>query len=711
MTKKVRCCKTLRWARASSNLAGCLVAAALLVAGAALPARSGENWPPIPPEELALKDDPLNPGAHAMILYREMHTDDVKRFQTHYYRIKIFTEKGKKYADIEIPYLEKQQQVEDIQARTVRPNGTAVDFNGQVFDKVVVKAKKLKFRAKTFTLPEVQRGSIIEYSYKVRWGKKAPDVLRHPEKYIVRGTHSMLTAHWIVQHKLSTRRARFSIRPIPSAHIEWAWMGLPKDVAPRRQPDGTIQLEVENILAFQEEEYMPPENVLKSRVDFFYVLGFGGSPKLFWRKQAEQRAEGVEKFIGNSERIRRAAAALISSNDSPEEKLRKLYARVLPRGLMREKTEKERKRKKLKKNKNAEDVLKGGHGSHDDFNRLFVALARAAGFEAAIVLVSGRKDHFFQENVLDAGQLDTQVVVVRLGEEELYLDPGTPYTPFGLLLWDRTGVKGFRVEKPGVKGWGVEREGGVPVTTPSLYRELLSARVERVGGVPVTTPEPRSADALTERRATLKLGEDGSLTGKVLVAFHGQEALRRRLAAIEEDKLGRRKQLEEEVKGWFPAGAKVEIEKVSHWEDPEEPLRVEATVEVPEFAVSAGRRLLVPLGIFQTKEKHPFEHAKRVHPIYFRYPWEEKDDVILELPARYQVEAMPEAQKVPAGDALYEISCEKQPSGLQVRRRLVMNALLLPQKVYPGLRNFFSKVKAGDEQLAVLQAMEVGQRE
>ncbi len=211
--KEERCCKTLRWARAGSNLAGCLVAAALLVAGAALPARSGEDWPEIPPEELALKDDPHNPGAHAIILYREIHTDDVEGFETHYYRIKIFTEKGKKYADIEIPYFEKRAKVEEIQARTVRPNGTAVDFNGQVFDKVVVKAKKLKFRAKTFTLPQVQTGSIIEYSYRLRRRKKAPGVLRHPEQYRIEGAHSIPTAHWTLNHELFTRRARFSLRP------------------------------------------------------------------------------------------------------------------------------------------------------------------------------------------------------------------------------------------------------------------------------------------------------------------------------------------------------------------------------------------------------------------------------------------------------------------------------------------------------------------
>ena len=45
---------------------------------------------------------------------------------------------------------------------------------------------------------------------------------------------------------------------------------------------------------------------------------------------------------------------------------------------------------------------------------------------------------------------------------------------------------------------------------------------------------------------------------------------------------------------------------------------MESTVEVAEFAVSTGRRLILPLAIFQANEKHPFPHAKRIHPIYVR---------------------------------------------------------------------------------------------
>lgn len=37
--------------------------------------RAGDDWLPIPPADLTLKDNPASPGAHAMILYRESDVD------------------------------------------------------------------------------------------------------------------------------------------------------------------------------------------------------------------------------------------------------------------------------------------------------------------------------------------------------------------------------------------------------------------------------------------------------------------------------------------------------------------------------------------------------------------------------------------------------------------------------------------------------------
>ena len=63
-----------------------------------------DDWLPIPPEDLALKDNPLNPGAHAMILYRENSIDAKASSVVEYDRIKIFTEEGKNGAMFNIEF-------------------------------------------------------------------------------------------------------------------------------------------------------------------------------------------------------------------------------------------------------------------------------------------------------------------------------------------------------------------------------------------------------------------------------------------------------------------------------------------------------------------------------------------------------------------------------------------------------------------------------
>ena len=59
------------------------------------------DWLPIAPEDLAMKDNPKQPGLDAMILYREV-IDDVSKAkhrgdsEQEYVRIKIFTQEGTK---------------------------------------------------------------------------------------------------------------------------------------------------------------------------------------------------------------------------------------------------------------------------------------------------------------------------------------------------------------------------------------------------------------------------------------------------------------------------------------------------------------------------------------------------------------------------------------------------------------------------------------
>lgn len=638
-----------------------LLGSFLLSAGLGRPVQAKDDWLPIPPEELALKDNPVSPGSPAMILYREMFTDDLNAFEKHYFRIKVFTEEGKKQADVEIPYFKGPFRVDDIKARTIRPGGSVVPFEGKAFDKVLVKYRWLKYNAKVFTLPEVQVGSIIEYQYKLRWN-----------------TMWLYNTRWSLNRNLFTRRAHFSLRPNGGMSLAWIAVRVPGNQTPQEK-DGLLRMELQNIPALPEEDYAPPEEELTMRVSFFYTRRQLEPPEEFWKREGKEWHRYVDDFIGKRKGIERAVAEMVAPDDAPEEKLRKIYARVLQiRNLSyeRTKTEKEVKREKLKDNNNVEDVLANGYGGRWEINRLFVALARAAGFQADVVRIARRDDVFFNFNLLDDGQLNSEVALVRLGNEDRYFDPGTRFCPFGLLSWERTGVKGIRLDKE--------------------------------GGVFVTTTQPVSAGAVQERTAALRLDEEGNLEGTVTVLFAGQEALRRRLDALDEDDAGRKKSIEDEVKGWFPPAAQVEITRIDGWEGTAEPLTVEFTLHVPEFAVPTGRRLLLPLGVFQSQQQHPFQHAQRTHPIYFRHPYQQVDRVTIELPEGYRVESLPAPRDKSADMGRYRIAGQNQPGQVQVERLLVMSGYYFDKAYYSLLRSFYDEVKKGDESQAVLEAGEVG---
>ena len=180
---------------------------------------NAEDIPPISPAELTMTSEPLAPGAPAIILYRQVDRDDtgLSPHENNFVRIKILNEEGRKRADIEIPFFkESGMKIVKLKARTIHADGSVINFEGKPFDKSIVKAKGLQYMAKTFTLPDVQVGSIIEYSY----------TLDLPEYFI-------FDSRWILNDELFTKHATFSLKPYEngdsffSLNIRWAWHLLP----------------------------------------------------------------------------------------------------------------------------------------------------------------------------------------------------------------------------------------------------------------------------------------------------------------------------------------------------------------------------------------------------------------------------------------------------------------------------------------------------
>jgi transglutaminase-like putative cysteine protease len=616
------------------------------------------DFQPVAPAELSMTSVPFAPGASAVVLEWTHRQDDTESYEEEYIRTKVFTDEGKKHADVELRYVPGFSSITGIHARTVHPDGSIAEFNGKMYDKLLLRVGRVRVMAKTFSMPDVQPGSVIEYRYRRSWPMAV-----------------LLTTRWTLQRDLPVLKESLWLKPYEKEFSSFfSYVGLPEGKVPERVKDHFV-LELQNLPAFEKEPYAPPEGQLKPRIDFYYQRGHISDGETFWRETAKSYADTIEGFIGDRKGIKVIAAQVVGDAPTPQEKLRRIYARVQQlRNLSYEKdqTEQEEKRANLRDNNNPEDVLRNGYGSRDDLTRTFIALARAAGLDAADIAVAPRHEYFFSNQLLDSSQLTGEIVMVTLDGKPLFLDPGTPYAPFGVVSWEYTNQQALRIVRKGAAAQWVD------------------------------VPEAGKNAAITRREADLHLDGD-VLKGTITMTWSGQEALVHRLAGRNDDDAANRKTIEDEVKALLPDGASAKVKTLSPMKEWDTPFVAVLDVELPNLSTATGTRTLVPMSVFGVATKNPFASEQRKHPVFYSHTWQHEDEVTLHLPEGYKVESVP-VGVVSGGGAVGFTTAFAVKDGIATfKRQLFINTMLVDQKNYGIIRRFFSNVNTADQDALVLR--------
>ncbi len=397
-------------------------------------------------------------------------------------------------------------------------------------------------------------------------------------------------------------------------------------------------------------------------------------PVKYWRDFNKKQYGKSESFVDKRKAMEEALTGIIAASDTPEMKLQKIYSKVqqIPNlSYLPAKSVEERKHENMKDINNVEDLWKRQYGYGYELTWLFLGLARAAGFEAYPCLVSSRNEYFFLKQRVNGRELNANVVLVRVNGTDQYFDPGAAFTPYGLLPWSETGVEGLRLDKN--------------------------------GGTWIQTTLPTSEQTQVQRNARLKISTEGDVSGNLTMTYTGLDAAALRVEERNQDDEARRKVLEEAVKDMIPAGSEVELSNTPDWKAGNTPLVAEFGIKVPGWTAAAGKRVLLPTGLFAAQEKHLFEHANRVWPVYFRYPYSTADDLTFELPEGWKIASMPKEIDRDAKAVEYKMKVEDQGGAARVRRTLRCDVVFVAKENYSVLRNFYQTVKAEDEQQIVLQ--------
>lgn len=648
-------------------------AAMLLAAALPLVLRASGFQQPTP-DELKMTADPAAPDASAVYLYYEEIDNDPLHYQSIYARIKILTDKGKDLATVNLPYLRNNFKITDISGRTIHPDGTIIPLTGKPEDLMTSKSADREIAHKVFTLPEATVGSIIEYRYQIRYDD-----------------NHFSSPFWEIQRKYYVHKAHYSFTPfenfMPHANqtssnfltdakgnavnsLVW-WYKLPEGVkVVQGMKDYTV--DVTDIPPAPDEEYMPPIESVLYKVFFYYESTHDA--QAFWAQAAKNWSKDVDKFAEPSKTLKDAAAGIVSPGDSDEAKAQKLYKAVQAldnTDYSRAKSASEMKTLKIKEARHAEDTWKQKSGSSEDIALLYLAMARAAGLTAFAIKVVDRNRALFDASFMDTDQLDDTLVLVGINGKGVLLDPGEKMCTFGQVSWTHSDAGGMRQSSDG----------------PGFLR----------------TPGQLYTDNSLDRSGDVTIDPNGGMTGYFTFTMRGQEALRWRQRALENDPDELKKQFDKWIQPMMPQGVEAHVDHFLALNDPNANLM--AVVKAKgTLGTALPKRLLLPGLFFESRGQEPFvKEAKRLEPVDMQYAEQTNDDVVYHLPAGYTVEGAPQdANDLWKEHAQYILKSQATAGQITVDRLLARGFDLAEPKDYQDLRGFYQKVAASDQSDVVL---------
>ena len=627
-----------------------------------------------------MTSDPKALGTAAVYLSVEEIANDPLHYQSFYARIKILQEKGKELATVELPYLRGNFKIADIKGRTIHPDGTEYPLTGKPEDLLSTKNGDKQFGRKVFTLPNVEVGSIIEYRYDLRYDDNhySSPFWEVQRAYFVHKAHYVFTPFENFQpgSRLASSRYLVDARGNVVNALIW-WPILPPGSSVKSDASGHYTVDVEDIPAMPDEDWMPPEQTFRYKVQFYYKSV--GTADEFWTTEAKRWSKDVDHFAEPSKSIQEAVRGLIAPGDSDLDKAKKLYKAVQAldnTDFSRKKGVAELKQLKLKEAKRAEDTWAQKSGDSGDIALLYLAMLRASGLSARAMKVVDREHSIFDPTYLSVDQLDDTIILLSIAGKEIALDPGEKMCPFETVHWRHSHAGGFVQSNDG-----------------------------RFAGI--SPGQAYAANKLT-RIGDFTLDVHGGISGDLRLLMSGQEALRWRQTALENDAAEVTKRFDRWMESQVPQGVEAHVDHFLGLDDPD--VNLMAVVKVTgALGTATAKRLMLPGFFFETSSQHPFvSREKRQTPVDMHYGDLVIDEVTYHLPAGFSLEGAPQETKHLWKDhATYNTVTKSSPGQIVIARQLARAFTFAKPDEYQDLRAFYENVAAGDQQQLVLTTSSV----
>ena len=613
------------------------------------------------PQEIALTVYDKDPTARAVILYEkgeykfgeegEHNLVRINLYRKTYRKIKILNDEAKDYyttVKITIRGNNRDEEwVSNIRAVTTN-SGAATYLNANA---IHTKPLGNDYYEITFTMPNVQKGSIIEYEY----------TINSPNPWRLNG--------WEFQHAAPTVYSEFNAeipgfynytrvmigdRPLDVNHAE-----IKKFCFHFANNKNTAECEVltyamKDIPAFTEEEYMlSPYNYLY-RIDFQLerMISQDGSRHLFtkdWKSvdQEFRSNKNIGQQLNRKSYFKSALPQNILTIPDKLERAKAVYNYIqnhFTRSNHSLSIFHEFDVKKAYENKS---------GKIPEINMALINALEAADIEAYIAFSSTRENGLPTKRNAVMTDFNYLMALATINGQNYFLDASNKFYPFGIVPFNT-----------------LNYDARIMDFKKGSYWEIIKAN-------------PANTEAVTVQ---LKVDENFNISGQLREAnigyFGGLK--REELNQISNDNYLRKKEA-------TIADLEIISNKVSNTNDPDKPLIED--YEILLHTEGVGNIILNPF-IFKYLSENPFKLTERSYPVDFGFARKSTYTLSLDLAGKYTIENLPENKAFALSDGAGSVSVNYSLTNdvLQMRYDFQLNQVHFLPESYEGLKDFFGNI-------------------
>ena len=621
------------------------------------------------------------PGASAVYLLREgmYQLEEISTFSEHVV-LKILEERGKKYADVKLPFWE-ECEVLDLKARTIKPNGSVINvdksdvYEVTDFPEFIMYADR---KAKVFSFPSVDTGCVLEYFYTV-------------------GYVGPLVPPWYFQSDEPVRLARFTYKVPRFVGFKYVVSSLDGyEVEKETKDAGGSNIGVfvaRDLPALKHEPLSSPRNDVTSWILMAWsslhhiIFGKISSGQESWFQMGRTYTGWVDSLVQVTREIEDKVGEITAGCRSDEEKIRAINSfirnncryvaveiaghRIFPNPPVQ--------------------VLRNQYGDCKDLSGLMIAMLRAANISSYAVLVKTRGSGKLIKTLPTFGQIDHVIVAIPLkyftdeesvsgavlrgalefSKEDDYVmvDPTAQTYPLGGL---HSGIQG--------------RNAVICAGLDSRFAEL---------------PAGHYTDNVTTNQVQFNV--DGTdYHGNIGIEVAGEEAAGIRYQLLHASRAETRDLLQNILSG-FPLRISIDTFTLNAISDFDSLLRIDISFKKYSPLQASKGHLLVPVLFTDLPQfRALYDCHERTHNIEFDYPFRRSDMFRLKIPDRYAVFSLPERESVK--NEWCEYTCVSYICGdtVIVNRNIAIKECLIPKERFDEIKNFAARVIDSGQKLVVL---------